>query len=203
MTTASYETRVLLLRHAETAAPQRFHGAESDIGLSERGKAQAEEVAETLSRIPFEALYCSGMQRAKETAAPIARKTGIKAEVLELLHERKLGPLSGQLHEDSWSIYTEAAERWKSGQLGYTHEGGESYAAIRDRIVPVFRSLGGRHLDQTIVVVAHGVVIRVLLTSLIEELEPRDFDKIGIENVAINDLRWDGSRWYRVDFPRG
>ncbi len=38
-------TRVLLLRHAETAAPDRFHGAESDIGLGARGFLQAEAVA--------------------------------------------------------------------------------------------------------------------------------------------------------------
>ena len=35
-------TRILLARHAETAAPDRFHGAESDIGLSAAGARQAE-----------------------------------------------------------------------------------------------------------------------------------------------------------------
>ena len=39
-------TRVLLLRHAETATPHLFHGAESDVGLSERGRRQADAVAE-------------------------------------------------------------------------------------------------------------------------------------------------------------
>ena len=36
-------------RHAETSAPDRFHGAESDIGLSEFGARQAERLAEYLS----------------------------------------------------------------------------------------------------------------------------------------------------------
>ncbi len=38
-------TRMLLARHAETAAPDRFHGAESDIGLSEFGVRQARRLA--------------------------------------------------------------------------------------------------------------------------------------------------------------
>lgn len=199
MSTSSIETRILLLRHAETAAPQRFHGAESDIGLSERGVTQAREVAETLASVASQALYCSGMQRARDTAAAIAQRTGLVAEIIESLHERRMGPLSGQLQAESWSVYAEAAQRWMAGELDYTHLGGESYAEIRDRVVPAFRSIAARHLGQTIVVVAHGVVIRVLLTTLIEELGPKDFEAIAIENAAINDIRWDGERWYAVD----
>ena len=43
-------TRVLLARHAETSAPDRFHGAESDIGLSELGAGQAQRLAAFFSR---------------------------------------------------------------------------------------------------------------------------------------------------------
>ncbi len=42
-------TRVVLLRHAEMAAPDLFHGAESEIGLSERGRQQAEAIAPVLA----------------------------------------------------------------------------------------------------------------------------------------------------------
>ncbi|MBV8382979.1 MAG: histidine phosphatase family protein, partial [Planctomycetaceae bacterium] len=62
------ETRVLLLRHAETSAPDRFHGAESDVGLGERGRRQAEAVAEILAAEGPDALYSSAMRRALETA---------------------------------------------------------------------------------------------------------------------------------------
>ncbi len=60
-------TRVMLARHAETAAPNRFHGAESDIGLSELGVRQAERLAEYLSTIGPAAIYSSAMRRAVET----------------------------------------------------------------------------------------------------------------------------------------
>ena len=43
--------------------------------------------------------------------------------------------------------------------------------------------------------VAHGVVIRVTLLTLLEGLGPPDFDRIAIDFASINDLRWDGTRW--------
>jgi broad specificity phosphatase PhoE len=194
------ETRVLLLRHAETAAPDRFHGAESDIGLSELGGKQAEAVARILADERPNALFSSGMRRARETAAAIGAACGLSAQAVPEFHERRMGPLSGQLKDAAWADYLEAKSRWTAGELDYTHEGGESYRQIRERIVPAFQALASQHLSQTVVLVAHGVVIRVLISSLVEGFGPSDFGRIGIDNVAVNDLRSDGLRWRLVAF---
>lgn len=77
---------------------------------------------------------------------------------------------------------------------------GESYSQLRDRASPAFTSLAVRHRGETIIEVAHGVVIRVLLTSLLEGRGPRDFDRIGIDFVAVTDLRFDGHQWAGVDY---
>jgi broad specificity phosphatase PhoE len=188
-------TRVLLLRHAETAAPDRFHGAESDIGLGQRGLRQAEAVARTLSALGPDAVYCSTMRRAVETAAPIARACRVKPQLVESLHERRMGPLSGQPREVGLTAYEEAKRRWMAGELDYTHAGGESYADIRRRTVPAFEALAARHPGGTIVVVAHGVVIRVLLTTLLEGYGPEHFAAIAIPNAGVNDVWHDGLRW--------
>jgi broad specificity phosphatase PhoE len=196
------ETRVLLLRHAETASPDRFHGAESDVGLGDSGRIQAATVAERLATLRPAAIYCSGMTRARETAEPIGNACGVAPQVIQALHERRMGPLSGQPREEGWSTYQEAMTRWMAGDLDYTHEGGESFAAIASRTVPAFQAVADRHRGQTIVVVAHGVVIRVLLCSLGEGRGPADFATIPIEFVAVNDLRWDGIRWRTEGFDR-
>lgn len=188
-------TRVLLLRHAETAAPDCFHGAESDIGLGERGQRQAEEVAKHLVRYEPAALYCSAMRRAVETADPIARACGLVPRVIESLHERRMGPLSGRPRAVGLAAYEEAKRRWEAGELDSTHEGGESYAEIRGRVMPGWEMVVGRSAGQTVVVVAHGVVIRVLLTTLLEGYGPKDFSKIGIDNVAVNDLKFQDGQW--------
>lgn len=189
------ETRVLLIRHAETAAPDRFHGAESDIGLGERGRRQASAVASVLAAQRPAAVFASTMRRAIETAEPIARACGLDVRVVVDLHERKVGPLSGLGREEGLEIYDETKWRWMAGQLDFTHAGAESYNEIRRRVVPAFRSVADRHPGETVVVVAHGVVIRVLLTTLLEGHGPADFDQFSIDFVAINDLRHDGHRW--------
>jgi probable phosphoglycerate mutase len=189
------ETRVLLLRHAETADPARFHGAESDVGLGSRGRRQADAVARELAGSEPTALYCSAMRRAVDTAGPIARACGLRAVVVEALHERRMGPLSGVLREEGLAAYETAKERWRAGELTYTHAGGESYLDIRSRVVPAFERVVEAHRGETLVVVAHGVVIRVLLTTILEGYGPADFDRIGIANCGVNDLRWDGVLW--------
>lgn len=189
------EMRVLLLRHAETSVPGRFHGAESDIGLSDWGHRQAVLVAEELAPLAPTALYGSAMRRARDTAGAIARACGLEVNVVEALHERRMGPLAGVLREEGIATYELAKARWSAGDLGHTHEGGESYLDIRNRVVPAFLKLAERHPAETIVVVAHGVVNRVLLTTLPVGYGPADFDRIGIANCGINDLRWDGVQW--------
>jgi broad specificity phosphatase PhoE len=188
-------TRVLLLRHAETAAPEFFHGAESDIGLGTRGFAQADAVARILAATEPDALYCSTMRRATQTAAAIGRACGLVPQLVDSLHERRMGPLSGQPREVGIEAYETAKRQWMAGVLDHSHEGGESYADIRRRAVPAFEALALRHAGRTIVVVAHGVVIRVLLTTLLEGYGPEHFQAIAIPNVGVNDLRHDGRGW--------
>ena len=106
-----------------------------------------------------------------------------------------MGPLSGRTLLEGWDAYTRAMALWKLGDLEAAHEGGESYARMRDRVVPAFLGLAEAHPGGTFIVVAHGIVIRVLLCSLLEGRGPSDFDAFGIDFVAVNDLRFDGQAW--------
>lgn len=191
--TRTAPTRLLLLRHAETAAPDLFHGAESDIGLGPRGVAQARRVAARIATERPDAVYSSGMLRAAETARAIAEACGLVPRVWPDLHERRMGPLSGVPRAEGWSAYEAAKAHWIAGRLDHTHEGGESFAAMRDRASAALRALLDREAGRTVVLVAHGVVNRVLLASMAEGHTHADFDRISIDFVAVHDLRWDGS----------
>ena len=189
------ETRLLLIRHSETAAPDVFHGAESDISLSEWGFHQAQQLAAVLKEQAPEALYCSAMRRAVVTAEPIAQACNLALKIVPELHERKIGPLSGLTREDGWHIYVQSKKEWTAGNLEFTHEGGESFADIRRRVLPIVEEIALRHRGQTVLIITHGIVIRVLLLSLLPQLEPADFDRIAIDFASINDLRHDGKTW--------
>lgn len=184
-----------LIRHAETAAPDVFHGAESDIGLSAWGERQAGVLADHLSGRRVEAVYCSALSRAVATATPIATALGLSPVVIPELHERRIGMLSGRSREEGWGVYEESKRRWMAGDLEFSHPGGESFAEIGRRVLPVFEGLRSRHEGGRFVVVAHGIVIRVALLNILPGRTPADFDEVAIDFASINELVHDGARW--------
>src|SRR5262249_8093493 len=149
-------TRVYLLRHAETADPTVFHGAESDVGLSERGRRQAAAVAPILAALRPAHVVSSAMRRARDTAAPIAAACDLPLRIEPDLHERRVGPFAGAPTRDRDALYGETLERWLAGDTGYAPPGVESFDAVRDRALPVWRRLADELADQAYVVVAHG-----------------------------------------------
>jgi 2,3-bisphosphoglycerate-dependent phosphoglycerate mutase len=195
-------TRLLLARHAETSAPDQFHGAESDVGLSAWGARQSEWLGRAIAAAGAKALYSSSMRRAKETAAIVGSICKLEVVEIPALHERRIGPLSGLSREEGWSTYATCKERWMAGDLEYTHEGGESFAAISRRVVPIFERLATEHSGDTILVIAHGVVIRVALISLLSGYTPAEFDRIAIDFASVNDLLFDGETWTARELNR-
>ena len=189
------ETSFALIRHAETSAPNVFHGAESDIGLSVWGERQSRILADHLASRGAEAVYCSGMRRAIATATPIAAALDLSPIVVPELHERRIGPLSGRSREAGWDVYQESKRRWVAGDLEFSHPGGESFAAMSRRVLPVLDDLRGRHPGGRLIVVAHGIVIRVALLNLLADRTPADFDAIAIDFASINELVHDGDHW--------
>jgi broad specificity phosphatase PhoE len=104
-----------------------------------------------------------------------------------------MGPMSGMPRAEGWSAYERSKSHWIAGQLDHTHEGGESFAAMKARAAEAFRGLLEREAGRTAVLVAHGVINRVLLASMAVGHTHADFDRITLDFVAVHDLRWDGA----------
>jgi broad specificity phosphatase PhoE len=191
-------TRVLLLRHAESARPDVFHGAESDVGLSERGRQQAEAVARQLAAYRPDAVISSAMRRARETALPIARACGLELRIEPALHERKVGALSGT--PTKGDVWPDTLRRWMAGDTGFAPDGAESFDAIGERVLPVWRRLAEEFRDRTLVVVAHGVVCKVLLLlNLLPGRSVADWKSLGpVPNLGLSELVHDGGGWQAV-----
>ena len=198
-------TRVFLLRHAESADPTVFHGAESDVGLSAKGLRQAELIAPVLAAYRPDVVASSAMRRARLTAEPIARACGRPLVLVPELHERRVGTLSGTLTSDPTSPWHETSRRWAAGETWFAHDGAESFDDLRARLLPAWERLVSDHAGQTLVVVAHGVVCKVLLVSLLAGHTVGDWARLGsIRNAAITELVQAGEGWQAVrlnDWP--
>jgi probable phosphoglycerate mutase len=188
--------RILLIRHAETARPDLLHGSESDIDISPRGQRQALALAQTLIPEQADALVCSNMLRARRTAGAIAEATGLTPTIEQRLHERAVGILSGQVKSVVKRLWPETVRRWRSGETAYTTEGAESIDDIRTRVLPVWAQLAEQHAGKKLIVVAHGMVIRVLLLTILHGYSLDDWDRLGsIHNCAITDLEQIDGVW--------
>jgi probable phosphoglycerate mutase len=184
------------MRHAETAAPTMFHGAESDIDLGTHGHRQAAAVAPWFAEQKPTAVVSSRMLRAAQTAAPIAAACGVPHLFEPLLHERKVGPLSRMPRAEADHIWDETIARWRAGETAYAYPGMESFDELRDRVLPAFRRVVEGHPGGRVVVVCHGVVCKVLLLTLLRGYGTADWVSIGgIPNCAVSELVPDGDCW--------
>ena len=182
-------TRVWLVRHAETAVPTVFHGAESDVGLSPLGERQAAAAADWFRELGPTAGVSSGMRRAVDTARPIADRCGVRLTVEPALHERRVGALSGTAFSATDGPWAGTVARWAAGETSYTTPGAESFDDLRARLLPAWERVAAAHAGGRVVVVAHGVVCKVLLLSLLDGWGPRRWAEIGrVGNLAVSEL---------------
>ena len=211
-------TRLLLVRHGETLANREFRwiGARDDA-LSQRGQSQAQQLAEALSVLPVAAVYSSPLQRAYQTALPIAAQHSIEVQVLEALREGHFGLWEGLTRAE---ILARSAqdEQWLRAwekDPSIAPPEGESFEAVRARVCAAVEQLAQLHPDQTIVLVSHVGPIKVLLCaalgaplssifrifldpatiSVVEWQQPYPFVRLLNSHVH---LGWDQARWVKV-----
>jgi broad specificity phosphatase PhoE len=188
-----------LLRHAESADPLVFHGAESDVGLSERGRRQAEAVAPVLAAFAPTAVVSSAMRRARDTAGPIARACALPLRVEAALHERRVGALRGTPTGPGEGVWPQTLRRWLAGDTDFAPPGAESFDALRARVLPLWERLTQELAGQTVVIVAHGIVCKVLLLSVLPGYAITDWHRLGpIRNVGISELLGEDGSWEAV-----
>jgi probable phosphoglycerate mutase len=154
-------TTILLARHGESDwnRARRWQGW-ADRPLTGRGRDQAGALALRLAEIPLDAVYASDLERARETAAAVARSQGLEVRVDPRLREVDVGSWSGLTREEAAAGFPEAYARWREGGAGW-HDG-ESYQAMSARVLAAVRAIAVAHEGGRVLVVSHGGPIRAL-----------------------------------------
>jgi broad specificity phosphatase PhoE len=159
-------TRLFLLRHGEVE--ERYHrifGGRIDMELSSLGLEQAQRLAEYLSRIRIDAVYCSPMKRARQTAAPLERYAPPPI-VLPGLREVDFGDWTGHTWAEVKERFDVSAYSWLQQMDNGGFPKGETAAGFRARIEPCVRQILETHKGQTSAVVCHGGVVRAILAVI-------------------------------------
>ena len=126
-------TRVWLTRHAESADPTVFHGAESDIALSALGERQADAAAGWFRELRPTVVVSSAMRRAVETAKPIAKACKVTHEIEPRFHERIIGELCGEPFSATDGPWANTLREWTNANTRFTTPGAESFDDLRSR----------------------------------------------------------------------
>jgi len=171
---------VLLVRHGRTAwnAQRRFQG-QLDPPLDEVGVAQAAAVAPVLAALEPVALLCSDLQRARDTAAPLAAMTGLLVAPDARLREIALGEWQGLTRAEAAERFPVEHEEWTLGRdVRRGGSTGETYAEVGRRAVACLDDALDSAGEGLVVAVTHGGTARAVIGTLLGL--PRDlWSRIG------------------------
>ncbi len=183
-------TDLLFIRHGETDwnVQQRFQG-QLDVPLNATGHAQAQRMAAALINDRHDVLYSSDLQRAMQTAAPLAAAWSHQPHTLPEFREQSFGVLEGLDGTTVRAQRPQEWQRWLEFRADYALPGGESTQQFHQRVTAAVRLLVATHAGRRIAVVTHGGVLDMLWRSAqgLPLDGPRECD---IPNTGINKMRW-------------
>jgi probable phosphoglycerate mutase len=190
--------RLHLVRHGQTPSNliSALDTAAPGAPLTEEGRRQAQAVGQVLATEPLDAVYASTLDRARATAAEVARPHGLEVQVRDGLREVLAGDLEMRTDPASVQRYLGTMVAWASGDLAAQMPGGESGRATLDRfdaVVDELRSSGAG----TVAVVSHGAMIRLWSLTRAANLDPATDGRRSLDNTGVVTLESDGaSGWY-------
>ena len=158
-------TTILLVRHGVTGTTGKvLPGRAPGLHLSSRGHEQARHAAARLGELDAApvALYASPLERTRETAAPIARRLGVRTRTDRGLLECDFGAWTGK----SLASLRKKSE-WRAVQHApstFRFPDGESFAEMQHRMWRTLERLAQAHRGETIVVVSHADPIKAAVT---------------------------------------
>jgi len=163
-------------------------GRARGLHLADAGRQQAERAAERIAELPkVDAIYTSPLERARETAAPIGRVTGLPPLVERGLLECDFGEWTGAslrrlMRKSEWATVQRAPSTFR-------FPGGESFVEMQLRMVTTLERLRDRHRGGTIVCVSHADPIKAAVAhALGTHLDL--FQRIVIGTCSISSVAW-------------
>lgn len=192
-------TRVYLVRHGETEYNRKrmMQGRRINASLNETGREQAAALGERFADVRLDAVYASSLRRAIQTASAIVAMQSESPAVRcrTAFDEMCWGRYEGMPScRELSAMLDETFTQWAAGNYAHRVPGGETILEVQKRSVEGFRDVVRRHQGETIAVVAHGRLLRVLLASLLAEYGLDRMAEIGHHNTCVNELIFDGVR---------
>lgn len=186
-------TIVHLVRHGEVHNPAKIlYGRLPDYHLSERGRRMAQATAESFTDHDITVLRCSPLERARETAAPIADVTGLDVAVDHNLLEA--GNSFEGLHIKGWDSALWNPRLWPRLRRPHVPSWGEPYTEIEDRMWQAIYDARDAAEGHEAVLVSHQLPIVMIQRSVAGKPLAHNPASRQCELASVTSLIFDGDR---------
>ena len=187
-------TRLLLVRHGLTDynSTRRFAGS-TDIELSPLGREQVAKLGKRLADQQIDFVYCSNLRRARVTAEMLIEGRCLTITPCPELREVDYGECEGLTYSQIKERFPTVADGVVAPERGLEFPGGESFAAMVERINQFKERLARHAPNDTVLVVSHSGPLRSLVCSM-----------LGVSQGCWRQLRIDNASLSIIDiYPRG
>ena len=162
--------RIAIIRHGQTewneGEGERFRGR-TELDLDKVGISQARLAAARIAQWQVSGIYSSPLRRAVSTAKILASPFDLEVQLLEGLIDIDYGKWQGLSLKEAAADDSELYALWLKSPHLVTFPEGESLEQVRIRTVAALETLLAQHPEQTIVLVSHKVVCKVLICSIL------------------------------------
>jgi probable phosphoglycerate mutase len=178
---------IFLIRHGENEYTRtgKLAGWTKGVSLNETGQKQAQALAARLKHLPFKQLYSSPLERAQETAAPLAEALGLTVQVREGLGEVGYGEWTGKslkvlARKPLWRVVQGLPSAMQFPQ-------GETIRAAQLRLVDTLEGIARDHPKEMVAVFSHSDPIKLAVSFYLGA--PIDlFQRIQIQTCSVTVL---------------
>ncbi len=161
-----HKTRVIVIRHTNTG----FHGVYflgmADAPITRDGIEHARDIGEKLKGLKIDKMYSSCLKRSMMTAEEIARPHGLEVEHRKEFNEVDFGVMDGLTGEQVDGRYPGLMDERNKDKIHFKPPEGESQIEARDRVIPAFKRLFELHSGKTVIVVMHGVLMKLIFREV-------------------------------------
>ncbi|MBX3013856.1 MAG: MSMEG_4193 family putative phosphomutase [Caldilineaceae bacterium] len=178
-------TYVLLIRHGENdwVGTDRLAGRSPAVHLNEKGRQQAEELAQFLQQQPIAAIYSSPLERCVETAQPLGQVLNlpvrIEPDVVEVDYgEWQAGHLKELAKLPEWQMVQHYPSTFRFPK-------GETLREVQGRAVGAIERIRDAHPNSVVAVFSHGDIIRTTIAHYVGT--PLDlFQRVIISTASVS-----------------
>ncbi len=177
--------KLIIVRHGETLANiEKIIQGQFPGELSPAGRHQARLLGERLKKEKISHIWSSTLKRAHETAEEIARFHGLRIQPVSDLKERSFGSLEGKSFDDYFQALEESGQPFHL----FSPPGGESLVDLEHRIGRLREKLGSIPQAETILIIAHGIINKIILKVLLDKTFD-DWHQLHQDNTCVNILQ--------------